>query len=119
VLIFILVTFVVPLLILGTDYVQKTELTLNELIEKSGPDLCSLSLGASVPIFLDPRVRTGLGEQGPVLEIIGILLIFLFRGLCVRFNRDVLPDHLRYAGAILGIGSVFFVGGIMAVGYLR
>jgi hypothetical protein len=118
VLTFILVTFVVPLVILGTDYVQKTELGLKELIEKSGPDLCSISLGASVPVFLDPRVRAGFGEQGPVVEIIGILLVFLFRGLCVRLNRQVLPDRFRYAGPVLGIASVFFVGGIMITGYL-
>jgi hypothetical protein len=117
VLTFILVTFIVPLVILGTDYVQKTELSLKELIEKSGPDLCSISLGASVPVFLDPRVRTALGEQGPAVEIIGILLIFFFRALCVRLNRQVLPSRFRYAGAVFGIASVFFVGGIMISGY--
>jgi hypothetical protein len=114
----ILVTFLVPPLILAADYVQKNELTLKELVQKSGPDLCSISLGASVPVFLDPRVQTALSNRAPVLEIIGILVLFILRGTCIRINRQTLPTQYAYAGAIVGIASIFLVGGIMVFAYV-
>ena len=115
---FILVTFLIPPLILAADYVQKTELTLKELIQKSGPDLCSISLGASVPVFLDSHVQAALSGQGPAVELIGILLLFIFRGVCIRLNRQRLPIRYAYAGTILGIASVSLVGVIMLFGYV-
>jgi hypothetical protein len=115
---FILVTFLVPPLILAADYVQKTELTLTELIQKSGPDFCSISLGASVPVFLDPRVHATFSNRAPVLEIIGILVLFILRGACIRINRQTLSQPYAYAGAIVGIASVFLVGGIMVFAYV-
>lgn len=114
----ILVTFLVPPLILAADYVQKTELTLKDLVQKSGPDLCSISLGASVPVFLDTRVQTALSNRAPVLEIIGILVLFILRGTCIRINRQTLPPQYAYAGAIVGIASIFLVGGIMVFAYV-
>jgi hypothetical protein len=114
---FLLVTFLVPPLVLAADYVQKTELSLKELVQKAGPDLCSLSLGASVPVFLDARVRSALAELGPLVEIIGILLIFILRGACIRLNRQTLSGRYVYAGTALGVGSIFLVGVIMLVGY--
>ena len=117
--IFLFVTFFVPLLVLAADYVQKTELELAELIKKSGPDLCSLALGASVPVFMDPRVIAAFGESGPGVEFVGILLIFIVRGGCIRLNRQVLPPRYNYIGAVLGTASIFFVGAIMTVGYLK
>ena len=115
---FLLVTFLVPPLILAADYVQKTELSLKELIQKAGPDLCSLSLGASVPVFLDPHVRTVLGGEGPAVELIGILVLFIFRRACIRLNRQGLPTRYAYAGTVVGIASVFVVGVIMLLGYV-
>jgi hypothetical protein len=115
---FILVTFLIPPLILAADYVQKTELTLKELIQKSGPDLCSISLGSSIPVFLDSRVRAALAGQGPAVELIGILLLFIFRGICIRLNRQRLPARYAYAGTVVGITSVSLVGVIMIFGYL-
>jgi|SRR5882672_10736459 len=110
---FLLVTFLVPPLILAADYVQKTELSLKELIQKAGPDLCSLSLGASVPVF-----RTVLGGEGPAVELIGILVLLIFRGACIRLNRQHLPTRYSYAGTVVGIASVFVVGVIMLLGYV-
>ena len=116
---FLFVTFFVPLLVLAADYVQKTELELRELIKKSGPDLCSLALGASVPVFLDSRVIAAFGESGPGVEFVGILLIFILRGGCTRLNRQHLSSRYQYIGAILGTASIFFVGAIMTFGYLK
>jgi hypothetical protein len=117
--VFLLVTFFVPLLVLAADYVQNAELELTELIKKSGPDLCSLALGASVPVFMDPRVFAAFGESGPGVEFVGILLIFIVRGGCIRLNQQALPPRYNYVGAVLGTASIFFVGAIMTVGYLK
>jgi hypothetical protein len=116
---FLFVTFFVPLLVLTADYIQKTELELRELIKKSGPDLCSLALGASVPVFMDPRVIAAFAENGPGVEFVGILLIFILRGGCIRLNRQTLSPGYEYMGTILGTASIFFVGAIMTVGYLK
>jgi len=116
---FLFVTFFVPLLVLASDYIQKTELELKGLIKKSGPDLCSLALGGSVPVFMDPRVIAAFGESGPGVEFVGILLIFIVRGGCIRLNRHALPSGYEYVGAVLGTASIFFVGAIMTVGYLK
>lgn len=115
---FILVTFLIPPLILVADYFQKTEFTLKELIQKSGPDLCSLSLGASIPVFLDSHVRAAFGAESPAVELIGILMLFTFRGACIRLNRQRLPARYAYVGTAVGIGSLILVGAIMFFGYL-
>ncbi len=69
-------------------------------------------------MFLDPHVRAALTGQGPAVELIGILLLFILRGACIRLNRQRLSARYAYAGTAIGIASVFLVGVIMLFGYV-
>jgi hypothetical protein len=112
----IFATIVAPLLVLGLDYVYRANTSMNDLVLKAGPDLCLVSLGASVPVFLDARVIHAIGNR-PGLEVGAILGIILARGLCLRFNGQLPNVSFKYAGMACDIACILFVGGIMIFGY--
>ena len=108
-----------PVVLLAFDYVYRFGSHLDELVEKSGPDLCLLSLGATVPVFLDSRVAAALGSHVGGIEFATIFGILLLRGFCFRFNNQPRPKLWRYTGLICGLASFIFVGGILVFGYWK
>lgn len=114
-----LATILAPVVILALDYVYRLESDLYRLIQNSGPDLCLVSLGASVPVFLDARVVELLGTKAPGLESFAILGILLARGLCIRFNRQPPPNLSRYTGFACGMLCLLFVGAILVLAYWK
>ena len=112
-------TVLAPVVVLALDYIYRFESDLHELLEKSGPDLCLLSLGASVPVFLDSRVVAALGGHVAELEFVIIFGILLLRGFCFRFNLHGYSRLWKYTGLACGCGSIVLVGAILIFGYWK
>ena len=110
---FILVTFLIPLLILAADYVQKTELTLKVrarlmFIEPRRERPC-VSRCACEGYSCWSGSRCGTNRHSPAIH---------FRGVCLRLNLQRLSRRYAYAGTAIGIAAVFLVGVIMLFGYV-
>jgi hypothetical protein len=111
------VAFVVPLLVLFTDYLFRADLNLEELLRKAGADLCLLGLGSSGAVFIEPRVSAAFGLAASLIQLLSVLFVFLFRALCLRIERGDILAKCKYANLYFGVASICMMGGILIYSY--
>ena len=89
-------TLLVPFLVLVGDYVYRSESSLSQVLQQSGPDLCLLGLGSVGSVFIDRKVASAFPVPPQLAGIIVALLIFVFRGFCFenRSAAHVVLDNL-------------------------
>jgi hypothetical protein len=123
---------VLPIIILVANYLLDSD-PMDEVLKRSGPDLCLIGLGASGSVFLDAKVAAAyaLPPQLLLMVIMGIILIL--RGACSRIlgrtKSSTAPGggggpsatQPGWAGWSVGLGtaSVFLVFGVLTYGYFK
>jgi hypothetical protein len=117
----VVATLFLPLSVLALDYFIRAKIqidTWNELIARSGPDCCVLSLGTTGAIFVDPHVNSISGIKSP-LFIIGLIIFLIFmRVACISKSvpsgKLGTPPSLRYG--VCSLLAIFFVM-VISYGY--
>lgn len=110
-------TIVLPLLVLIADYVLRTDTGLNDSMRNSGPDLCLLGLGSVGSIFLDPRVISAIAIPPQLSGALVVLIIFILRAFCFRFQKQATTTALAVGTMMLGLASISIVGSILVYSY--
>jgi ABC-type Mn2+/Zn2+ transport system permease subunit len=115
----VVATLFLPLAVLGLDYFIRAKIeggTWGQLVGRSGPDCCVLSMGATGTLFVDPNISSTAGFNSPLFIILLILFLIFMRVACI--NKDVarseggVPPNLRY-----GICSLLAICFVMVFGY--
>ena len=112
---FLLVTFLVPPLILAADYVQKTELSLKELIQKAGPDLCSLSLGASVPHILRLHILPNILGPLIVATTLSVADVILLESVLSFLGLGIQPPLASWGSMLSNAQELIATAPMLAV----
>lgn len=113
----LMTTFFLPIIFLIVDYVfrsQASETAFDELITQSGPDCCILSFGATGAVFMDPTVRSIEGFDSPVVLLLILALILMFRFFCLGASRK----KNAKTSLALGLASVFTLMAIPATAFV-
>jgi hypothetical protein len=111
---------VLPIIILVANYLLTSD-PMDDVLKRSGPDLCLIGLGASGSVFLDPKVSAAyaLPPQLLLMVIMGIILIL--RGACSRvLTRGGTAPTIRPGWSVgFGMASICLVFGVLTYGYFK
>jgi hypothetical protein len=114
----VIAVVVVPLLVLVMDYMYRPAGGILDTLSRTGSDLCLVGLGASGPMSVDPKVLT----EGPLpvaqLMVVMILMIVIFRGLCLKLALKA-TTFRAIASCTLGLASITTIFAILYLSYRR
>jgi hypothetical protein len=116
----LITTIGVPFLVLVSDYINNSQgASLEETFLRAGPDLCLVGLGSSGSVFIDPKIIAAFDIPAPLVLIVVLITILIFRGLC---RRLVSPPHSTlkaFGSCVCGIASIAIISCIIYYGYTR